>query len=165
MLTAAVRFPVATTSASQVADFFIGTVGDATHLKIQKLCYYSQGFHLALSGQPLFEDALEAWQHGPVVRSQYQRFRGSGSGILQPTRTVTLSCFEAAARPALQTVLLEKGHKTGWQLRNESHDEDPWRLCYGRPNSGIPLSLMQRWFGTRVRPPYGQEKVSQVRRP
>ena len=36
-----------------------------THLKLQKLVYYVQGFAMATLGYPLFPDKIEAWVHGP----------------------------------------------------------------------------------------------------
>ena len=40
-------------------------VGDVmTNLKLQKLLYYMQGFHLAVFDTPLFDEDIEAWQYG-----------------------------------------------------------------------------------------------------
>ena len=36
------------------------------HLKLQKLVYYAQGFHLGNEREPLFNEGLHAWQYGPV---------------------------------------------------------------------------------------------------
>ena len=36
-----------------------------TNLKIQKLCYYAQGFTLAKLGRPLFFDDIEKWTTWP----------------------------------------------------------------------------------------------------
>ena len=38
-----------------------------THLKLQKLLYYAQGVCLAITGNTLFNEEIQAWQHGPVV--------------------------------------------------------------------------------------------------
>ena len=35
-------------------------------MKLYKLCYFSQGWHLAWTGKPLFSDEFEGWRHGPV---------------------------------------------------------------------------------------------------
>src|SRR6185437_3402754 len=67
------------TTASNAADFFIAfahDVGDAiTNLKLQKLLYYAQGWHLALYDKPLFRERIEAWPHGPVVPPIYGKFK------------------------------------------------------------------------------------------
>ena len=36
-------------------------------VKLHKLLYYAQGWHLARTGRPLFPEAVEAWTDGPVV--------------------------------------------------------------------------------------------------
>ncbi|MDR1870859.1 MAG: DUF4065 domain-containing protein [Deltaproteobacteria bacterium] len=46
-----------------------------THLKIQKLLYFAQGFHLANLSNPLFEDDIEAWKYGPVVNAVYHALK------------------------------------------------------------------------------------------
>ncbi|HEU0127900.1 MAG TPA: Panacea domain-containing protein, partial [Pseudonocardiaceae bacterium] len=35
--------------------------------KLHKLLYYCQGHHLAWFKEPLFDEAIEAWDMGPVV--------------------------------------------------------------------------------------------------
>jgi len=56
------------------------TAGDLmSHLKLQKLLYYCQGFTLALLNRPLFEDKVVAWQHGPVVPTVWEEFKHYGS--------------------------------------------------------------------------------------
>lgn len=135
--------------ASDVADFFILSLGDVSHLKLQKLCYYAEGYSLALLGRQLFSDEIQAWQHGPVVRSVYLRFRGSGAKALAVPGPRAFA-FDSMQRAALARVLSDKGNMTGWQLRNETHRERPWRLCYGRANSAIPRSVIGEWFRGRV---------------
>ena len=34
---------------------------------LQKLLYYTQAWHLAIKGRPLFEGQFEAWPEGPVL--------------------------------------------------------------------------------------------------
>ncbi len=51
-----------------------------SNLKLQKLLYDAQGHYLGGHGQPLFEDPIEAWVHGPVVPSTYYERQRYGSG-------------------------------------------------------------------------------------
>ena len=53
---------------------------EVSNLKLQKLLYYAQGHQLAERGTPLFDDEIQAWSHGPVVKDVYHRFKGFGSG-------------------------------------------------------------------------------------
>ena len=45
-----------------------------TNLKLQKVLYYIQVKCLQKNGVPAFEDNIEAWRHGPVVRDVYNAF-------------------------------------------------------------------------------------------
>ncbi|MDR1038847.1 MAG: DUF4065 domain-containing protein [Deltaproteobacteria bacterium] len=62
-------------SAVAVANWFISrnqeVSGDMTHLKLQKMLFLAQGWHLAYFDFPLFEDPIEAWKYGPVVAAVY----------------------------------------------------------------------------------------------
>ncbi len=67
-----------------VANFFIDRAREAgddiTQMKLQKLVYFAHGWYLALTnGQPLINEQVEAWRHGPVIRSLYREFREFGN--------------------------------------------------------------------------------------
>jgi uncharacterized phage-associated protein len=47
-----------------------------TAMKLQKLCYYSYGYHLAWEERQLFPERFEAWANGPVSPVLYQAHRG-----------------------------------------------------------------------------------------
>ena len=44
-------------------------------MKVQKLIYYAHGWHLALTGKPLLDRSVEAWQYGPVLPDVYRAFQ------------------------------------------------------------------------------------------
>jgi uncharacterized phage-associated protein len=70
---------MAITTANKVADYLIRFSHEhgnlVSNLALQKLVYYAQAWHLALKDNPLFDDKIEAWVHGPVVPSVYHRFK------------------------------------------------------------------------------------------
>ena len=50
------------------------------HMKLQKLIYFTHGYHLALAdGLPLLDELFEAWTFGPVLPSVYHEFKGFGA--------------------------------------------------------------------------------------
>jgi uncharacterized phage-associated protein len=71
-------------SAHQIANYFIRkshTTGvELTPMKLHKLCYIAHGFHLAAAGSELLDEAIYAWQQGPVIKSFYHDFRQYKSG-------------------------------------------------------------------------------------
>jgi uncharacterized phage-associated protein len=59
------------TTAQEVANYFIRRAHDSgefiSNLKLQKLLYYSQAWHLAIFDRRLFPERFQAWVHGPVI--------------------------------------------------------------------------------------------------
>lgn len=114
---------------SLVSDFFICESrerGDLlTNLKLQKFLYYAQAWHLALKDNPLFAEDFQAWIHGPVLPSQYQRFRTFEwrpifTEINRPRLSPDLDSF-------LDEVVDVFGVETATALELMTHNELPWK--------------------------------------
>jgi uncharacterized phage-associated protein len=56
-----------------------------THMTLQKLAYLAHGWCLAVTGEPLIEEAFEAWEFGPVNRKLFNALRQYGSGSVKRT--------------------------------------------------------------------------------
>ena len=67
------------------ADYEMGYTDELiTNLKLQKLLYYAQGCVMALTDEPLFDEDIQAWEHGPVVPEIYHKYKSYGkSGIME----------------------------------------------------------------------------------
>lgn len=140
-------------SALDVAKYFL-TFSDEdsgdliSNLKLQKLIYYAQGFHLALFDGPLFDDAIDAWQHGPVVPEVYRAYRAhGGQGIPAPT-DFDPSVFSQDQIDMMNEVYSVYGQFSAWKLRNMTHEESPWKDC--AINEEIPQGAMLEYFKTRL---------------
>lgn len=60
-----------------VAEYLLGHFENGiSTMKLQKLLYLSQGWHLAITGSPLFAEEFEAWPSGPVNRVIYELTKG-----------------------------------------------------------------------------------------
>ena len=55
-----------------------------SNLKLQKLLYYMQGFHLAFFNAPFFNESIEAWTYGPVVPVVFQEFKRYKEHAINP---------------------------------------------------------------------------------
>ncbi|MEO5372871.1 MAG: DUF4065 domain-containing protein [Alphaproteobacteria bacterium] len=121
-----------------------------THLKLQKLLYYAQGFHIAISGGRLFPETIEAWDHGPVVPAAWQAYREFGSAPI-PTPEATDTALEEEQRDLLNDVWNTYGQFSAWKLRNMTHEEPPWRDAY-RPGRNVTITddALARYFRTQV---------------
>lgn len=66
-----------------LAEFIIRhceiTQNSISNLKLQKLLYYIQAWHLVFfEKHPLFNDEPEAWVNGPVYREVYNQYKPYG---------------------------------------------------------------------------------------
>lgn len=118
-------------SCHDVADYFLASQDEESgelisNLKLQKLMYYAQGFHLALYGTRLFPNDIEAWAHGPVVPELYHKFKEHGAAPLPRPQSVSLEKFDAQTRELLDDIINIYGQYSGWKLRNMTHEETPW---------------------------------------
>lgn len=121
-----------------------------THLKLQKLVYYSQAWSLALRGTPLFDEDMQAWAHGPVAESVFDVYREhSWDPIPAPTLVPKIASEDADHIDEVVAVYSEYSAK---QLENMTHGEDPWISTRGnlepemRSNKPIPKDVMARFY-------------------
>jgi uncharacterized phage-associated protein len=60
-----------------VVDRFLSLGHDAgrplTHIEVQKLLFFLEGWHLATVGDSLFDEEFQAWANGPVIKTVYER--------------------------------------------------------------------------------------------
>lgn len=113
-----------------VANYFLHIVdreagSSITHLKLQKLVYYAQAWHLVFTGRPLFNERIEAWVHGPVCPDLYERFKGSGYSNL-PAPEEPLYKFDQEETETLDAVWECYGDYDGKYLEDLTHQELPW---------------------------------------
>lgn len=143
------------TTALDVARFFIvsganSEEGGVSNLKLQKLVYYAQGFHLALFDAPLFDEDLEAWAHGPVAPGLYHQYKGYGSAPITDSDYDLTEVFSSEKLDFLNEVHDVFGQFSAWKLRNMTHDELPW-MENEDSASIIPKATMQEYFKARLK--------------
>jgi len=97
-----------------------------SNLKLQKLLYYAQGSVLALTGEPLFEDDICAWAHGPVVPEVYRKYKNNGSNGIPFEGGFYRNSVGEEINSILEAVYREFGQYSAWKLRNMTHKETPW---------------------------------------
>lgn len=104
-----------------------------TNLKLQKLLYYAQGCYLAITDEPLFDENILAWEHGPVVEEVYQKYKKYRSnGILFDGDYKNI--IEKDDEEILIEVYNIFAKYSAWGLRNLTHAETPWKET---PKNGI----------------------------
>lgn len=139
--------------AIDVAHYFLCQVdseaGDLiSNLKLQKLLYYAQGFHLAVCDAPLFEETIEAWTHGPVVPDVYHEFKQYSSSSIPCPVEFDFQSFDSETSDLLDEVYAVYGQFSAWKLREMTHDELPW-LETPRAQA-ISHDKMKQYFQTQL---------------
>src|SRR6185312_5197943 len=97
-----------------------------SNLKLQKLVYYAQGFHLAMNNKELFEEDIIAWEHGPAVESLYHYYKGYGSNAIPVPEEFDDNVLLENEKTLLKEVYEVFGQFSAWKLRNMTHSERPW---------------------------------------
>ncbi|MEO0549203.1 MAG: type II toxin-antitoxin system antitoxin SocA domain-containing protein [Pseudomonadota bacterium] len=148
------------------SEFDSDTHPPIDQMKIQKLLFYAHAWCLALKEQPLFDEDIEAWPWGPVVREIYNQTREYGRKPITKRFTYLVKSGDGALdweyKPASITdpetlKFLEeiwRVHKpfSGIQLSNSTHAQgEPWAIIRnkyktldGKPN--IPNELIAEVF-------------------
>ncbi len=118
---------------SLLADYILFRCGPMSHLKLQKLLYYCDAYHLAYFEIELITDKFEAWAHGPVSRKLFEAF---------PDKSILYADFdfqgdvniiqkEFSALTSIQQELIEDvlsvlSTWTSPQLESTIQKEKPW---------------------------------------
>lgn len=123
-------------------------------MKLQKLCYYAQGYVLADGGE-LFPEDFRAWQHGPVVPELYQKYREfQWHAINTPIDSETI---DKDVHAAVVDIVTAYGRYDGAALSTMTHRESPWLDARGDlPESEgseavISKDSIRRFFAEKLR--------------
>lgn len=115
--------------------------GDLTNLKLQKLLFYTQVFAIKRTGNVLFDDAIEAWDYGPVVPDVYREYKSYGRNVLDILNPNLL--FEPADKKIIiDEVIKDKGRFTGITLMEMTHQLDSWKLAKNSEDKIITKDLI-----------------------
>ncbi len=138
--------------ANDVAKLFLKWArenGDTiTNLKIQKLLYYAQAWYLVNYGRRLFDDDIEAWDLGPVIRSIYRKWKKYNSMPIQYTpNDKEENAFEKHHLEFLVEFYRIFSSFSSTALVSMTHNEDPWKKAFeSGKNNVISPSLMKEYY-------------------
>jgi uncharacterized phage-associated protein len=134
-----------------------------SHLRLQKLLYYAQGWSLALRKQTLFEDRIEAWVHGPVVPSVYPSFATYGTEFIPPDHfQLSEDALTQDECEFIEAVWNAYKKFSALSLREMSHKELPWREARSdlKPSdlgkTEITQDMMKKYFSSLAKKSSGK---------
>src|ERR1700691_1457342 len=126
------------------------------NLKLQKLLYYAQAWHLGFYGVPLFHERIQAWVKGPVVPAVFQRYKQYGCMNIRNSPADAIEPLPPETAEHLNDVLEAYAHYSGSDLSTMTHAEDPWTEAREglkdsvSSNREISNDAMRRYYSNRV---------------
>jgi uncharacterized phage-associated protein len=124
-------------------------------MKLQKLCYYSQGYYLAENQIPLFGEDFQAWQHGPVVFELYTQYKHFQWRSISDDKE--LPELDSELHTFLENIVYAYGRYDGAALSTMTHRESPWIEAredldeYAGSNNVIEKSTMKKYFFSKLK--------------
>lgn len=122
--------------------------------KLQKLVYYCQAWSIVWDDAVLFNEKIEAWVNGPVVRELYNQHAGKcfvGPSDFSAGSSDNLSDTQ---KETIEAVLKFYGDKNAQWLSDLTHNEEPWRGARKnlppkeRGNEEITLESMSEYYSS-----------------
>ena len=118
-----------------IALKFLADEGSISVLKLHKLLYYVEAWHIAIFNTKLFDEDFEAWVHGPVCRKVFERFKFKLKKFMySPVTLDDLDILQADniddyknINYHVESVLDAYGKLSGPQLEELTHAELPWQ--------------------------------------
>lgn len=158
--------------AQYVINYSIDNNHPVSNLKLQKLLYYIQAAFLIKKGEPCFEEDIEHWRHGPVVRNVYSEYKIYMDDVINDKQT---SYFDVYLNSNMKYVVKEVKYDENnfddedktltskvidsykdilpWELVDKTHHEDPWLST--DTNEKITNESILRYFSTCPERIYG----------
>ncbi|MCC8399739.1 MAG: DUF4065 domain-containing protein [Rickettsia endosymbiont of Platyusa sonomae] len=138
-------------SCFDVANYFLVLVdreaGDTiTQLKLQKLIYFAQGISLALLDKPLFNEEIEAWEHGPVARNLLRTFGNFKDSAIPAPGEIDFDLYDREEKALIYKVYAVYGEHTASYLRQLTHKHSIWRNSMATDNKIISKKKMSEFF-------------------
>ncbi len=128
-------------AADYVIQKFLSDGAEISVLKLQKLLYYIQAWHLVFYNQKLINTTFEAWAHGPCIPALYSRLKYEQNLYLyscikkehltsSPEELKQLADSENINNH-IDAVLDKYGGLSGIELEILTHKEPPWQNARG----------------------------------
>ncbi|MCX4969911.1 DUF4065 domain-containing protein [Streptomyces sp. NBC_00654] len=108
-----------------VAAYILRQAAPMSAMKLQKLCYFSYGYHLAWEDRPLFAERFEAWANGPVAPELYSKHRGRFE-LKQGDIDGNAAELDDQERESVDIVLENMLVYSAHELSEMTHRTGPW---------------------------------------
>ena len=104
-----------------------------TPMQAQKLTYFCHAWMLGLGHGPLFQDAVESWQYGPVIRALYHALKSHGGDRIAQPLSEQPAVFTEREERIIKVIWRQYGQLDGVRLSRMTHATgSPWEQTYQR---------------------------------
>ncbi len=145
--------------ALEIANFYVQLSNSLSdyidNLKINKLLFFTQAQSLCRLNRPLFEDEIQAWDYGPVVKDVFSAFKACGKdSIKEATDNFDESRLAPEELDLLIDVYETYGKYTGLALMHMTHEKNsPWDQAYcPNQNNIISLDSIKNYYSCGAHP-------------
>lgn len=107
------------------AAYLIKELAPLPVMKLHRLCYYAQAWHLVWQGEPLFEAEIAAWAAGPALPDLYKLHRGRFEPFTYWPDGDSAR-IDQSARQTLDAIILSYGQHEPLWLAQLAQSEAPW---------------------------------------
>jgi uncharacterized phage-associated protein len=141
--------------ALDVAQYILEKHGSMTAMKLQKLVYYCQAWSIVWDDAAMFDEEVEAWRNGPVVRDLWEAHRGQYR--VDAIKSGIAGALDETQRETADIVLGFYGDKSAQWLSDLTHLEDPWKDAWARGENTIITKEAMAEYYSSIEPPSEQE--------
>ena len=117
-------------SVFDVARYILEQKGSMSTWKLQKLCYYAQAWHYTWTEKRLLKEEFQAWRNGPVCPELFAIHKGKFM-ISAEDVDGNPENMNPDEKESVDVVLLAYGDRDPYDLRAQTHFEEPWRKARG----------------------------------
>lgn len=120
-------------TAKQIANYMLSKKA-LTPKQVQKLLYYAYSMYLIKYNDSykregmnkLFEDKIEAWDHGPVIRTVYDYIKKVALSNELVTCNGKIELSDIRIQNFIDKIIKIYGQFSGYDLEKMTHSEEPW---------------------------------------
>ena len=148
-----------------LAEYILHKLGKMSHLKLQKLIYMVEGYHLAyFGGASLINEDFQAWTHGPVCRKVFDILKDKSIlyGDVRYTQNNSKTLPSDILHKSLSSEQIELidevlnlyKDESGVALESITHKQSPWINArkglpyYAKCENVISKVEMREYFNT-----------------
>lgn len=110
-----------------VAQYILSKYPVLDAMKLQKLVYYSQAWHVVQRGYTLFDEPVKAYEKGPVVGMLFYRHKKRRWVTPEVIGVGSKEALSLEETELLESVLAKYAPMTADELSELTHRETPWQ--------------------------------------